>query len=751
MAKRFLTPLNLTNLASDPASGTEGDLYYNTTYDVIKIYINGEWTDLSASVEGQLFNIDSIEYPDYITLDTNPSLTSASVGTIAWDSGEEGLSVQVNNNVNLTLGKEIYVLAYNAEGTALNPGEVVMVNGAQGQRPQVIRAYNTSDSTSARTFGMVAETIASGAEGIVITQGVIGNIDTDDYNTGDILYLSASPGLVTTVKPQAPNHYVWVGVVLSKNQSSGRIYIKPQNGYELDEIHDVRITSIAEGDIIIWNSASSLWLNEPIQGYLNTASAAAYASASAYTNSASSSLVSYINTELENKLDTQTYASASANFATLNGEETLTNKTLTSPTITDGVFEDTFTIGSQVFYEHGVRGFSVNEDFDITGGTQNFTGYHYTSGAGRDGVAFTLARTGQFTNGFGITGSSSNNQFVVGGEAANTDIVFKRSIGMPFNVSNGTEIFRMFKDGTYKSQTLSSAPTSPTTGTIAIADGVNWDPLNKQISRPYIVFYTGSAWITLEEDEQSIINSASAAAVSFLVDSAPGALDTLNELAAALGDDENFASTIINTISSASANSISSANSYTDGEITTLIGVIASASAQAITDANDYTDSEIATAIVTASAAAAGYTDNEISSLTTTDIEEGSNLYYTDIRSLNTASTALVHDNHNNITSTYDQENSQIILSASVGNSDAVVNTDLSQPSAIGNNGLLHFNPNNFTLNISYGGTWLQLASVTQPIGSGDSSTSEFDSSFNGGDSSSTYDSYLLGGDSSSF
>lgn len=36
------------------------------------------------------------------------------------------------------------------------------------------------------------------------------------------------------------------------------------------------------------------------------------------------------------------------------------------------------------------------------------------------------------------------------------------------------------------------------------------------------------------------------AALATLIDAAPGALDTLNELAAALGDDLNFATTITN-------------------------------------------------------------------------------------------------------------------------------------------------------------------------------------------------------------
>lgn len=42
--------------------------------------------------------------------------------------------------------------------------------------------------------------------------------------------------------------------------------------------------------------------------------------------------------------------------------------------------------------------------------------------------------------------------------------------------------------------------------------------------------------------------TASAAAVTHIIDSAPTALDTLNELAAALGDDANFASTVTTSL-----------------------------------------------------------------------------------------------------------------------------------------------------------------------------------------------------------
>jgi hypothetical protein len=55
---------------------------------------------------------------------------------------------------------------------------------------------------------------------------------------------------------------------------------------------------------------------------------------------------------------------------------------------------------------------------------------------------------------------------------------------------------------------------------------------------------SGSVTSWEELDLNAAINTASAAAVNFLVDSAPGTLDTLNELSAALNDDPNFYSTI---------------------------------------------------------------------------------------------------------------------------------------------------------------------------------------------------------------
>ena len=185
-------------------------------------------------------------------------------------------------------------------------------------------------------------------------------------------------------------------------------------------------------------------------------------------------------------------------YATVTGEETLTNKTLTSPNITNGVFQDTFTIGNQIFYEHGYNGFSVNEDFDIVG-ENNFTGYHYTSGAGREGVAFTLARTGQFTTGFGIHGTASNNEYVIGSETTNTDFVFKNNIGMPFNVSGGTEIFRISKTGVLTTGSGESLQTIATESYVTTQGYITSTALTGLATETFVTSALSSAGITISE------------------------------------------------------------------------------------------------------------------------------------------------------------------------------------------------------------------------------------------------------------
>ena len=107
----------------------------------------------------------------------------------------------------------------------------------------------------------------------------------------------------------------------------------------------------------------------------------------------------------------------------------------------------TFTLGSQVFYTQGTNGFSVNENFDPSNNSDQ-TVYHFTSGAGRANIAFSLARTGQFTDGFGVYGTSADNTFVTFGEQSNTSFEWRKGIGIqPLNLSGGTQLMKLSSAG----------------------------------------------------------------------------------------------------------------------------------------------------------------------------------------------------------------------------------------------------------------------------------------------------------------
>jgi len=201
-------------------------------------------------------------------------------------------------------------------------------------------------------------------------------------------------------------------------------------------------------------------------------------------------------------------------------------------------------------------------------------------------------------------------------------------------------------------------------------------------------------------------------AVADLINGAPELLDTLNELAQAIGDDEDFITTVTTSIgekvakagdsmsgnldfggtnkvtslgaptsstdaatkgyvdteisdldtaaqgyaddaetaansytdgretaittayqnyaNTAESDAVTTANSYTDGEITTALTTAQGYANTAETDANSYTDSAISTEVSNRNTAIT----NAVNAISTSDIEEGTNLYFTNQRAI---------------------------------------------------------------------------------------------------------------------
>ena len=159
----------------------------------------------------------------------------------------------------------------NAESVPITRGQVVYLFSATGFRPSVKLANNSADATSAKTFGVVSDdSIAANGIGTVTCVGVVDKLALGAYNDGDTVYLSDTAGTITTTKPYAPNHLVYVGIIERANNGNGELYVKIQNGYELDEIHDVQITSAPlAGALLMRDATNSLWKANRLTGTAN--------------------------------------------------------------------------------------------------------------------------------------------------------------------------------------------------------------------------------------------------------------------------------------------------------------------------------------------------------------------------------------------------------------------------------------------------------------------------------------------------
>ncbi len=196
-----------------------------------------------------------------ISFNTSPTSAPTSTGSMAWDNGDGTPYVVLNANTSLQLGQESIARVYNGTGSTIAKGSVVAVSGAQGQRPSVVLADADSEALSAPTLGIAAEAIANGAEGFVCTFGLVRGLNTSAFTAGAPIYLSSTAGAFTATKPVAPQHIVALGWVISVNASSGEVFVNINNGWELDELHNVLIASAASGNTLIYDAVAGVWEN----------------------------------------------------------------------------------------------------------------------------------------------------------------------------------------------------------------------------------------------------------------------------------------------------------------------------------------------------------------------------------------------------------------------------------------------------------------------------------------------------------
>ena len=191
------------------------------------------------------------------------SIAASNTARIIWNNTDGVPEVRLlGGNVDLAVGETNVARVLNNTGSPLTYGQIVYITGASGQRATVALANAAAEATSTNVIGFVAEAIANNQEGFVRTSGTIKGLNTNAFNQGDLLYLSATTsGAFTNVRPTQPNHGVRVGYVIKKNLVDGHIFIDVNNGYEFEELHDVLITTPAANNMIRRNAGNTLWVN----------------------------------------------------------------------------------------------------------------------------------------------------------------------------------------------------------------------------------------------------------------------------------------------------------------------------------------------------------------------------------------------------------------------------------------------------------------------------------------------------------
>lgn len=151
----------------------------------------------------------------------------------------------------------------NNTGSTLNKGQAVYISGATGSNVLISLASASSEATSSKTLGLLAQQLTTGSSGYVITNGTLVGVDTSAWTEGTALWLDTTAGGITSTKAVAPNHLVYIGVVTRQHAIVGEILVKIQNGYEIDELHDVKITSVATGDVLV-RTSNNIWENKTL-------------------------------------------------------------------------------------------------------------------------------------------------------------------------------------------------------------------------------------------------------------------------------------------------------------------------------------------------------------------------------------------------------------------------------------------------------------------------------------------------------
>ena len=209
-----------------------------------------------------VYNVDGVDFNPI----ANGFQPSHQEGRIFYDLDNHALAVY-NDEADITLqvGQEQYLrVRNNTTGTILN-GEAVRIIGSQGTQPTIDKAIATND-IDAQAIGLATHDIEVGSFGYITTYGVVNNLDTSAFSSGQEIFLSyAISGGLTGVSPVAPNFKLSMGHVLRSHPNVGNILVKPSTpklgGGDVKSLGNFQESGIAFVDLVAGSNAAIISSN----------------------------------------------------------------------------------------------------------------------------------------------------------------------------------------------------------------------------------------------------------------------------------------------------------------------------------------------------------------------------------------------------------------------------------------------------------------------------------------------------------
>lgn len=182
------------------------------------------------------------------------------IGTLFWDKENHTISVILENGVKGQMFQEIHIYGKNTSGAAISNGMAVSLTTNPAQFATFEKTDITSISSARAFVGLATEDIGINEFGYVTISGNVRDIPT--LTTGltekNPVYVSTTPGLLTSTMPNAPNICILVGNCERAHATQGRINVNSSIMPRLQDLSDVNGTPLTtKGQIPVWDEANN--------------------------------------------------------------------------------------------------------------------------------------------------------------------------------------------------------------------------------------------------------------------------------------------------------------------------------------------------------------------------------------------------------------------------------------------------------------------------------------------------------------